>query len=101
MTILLVKAARSDDSHPEKERCIAQLKRLLADCFQLRRKGAGGNRLIYAQGYADGYMQLLLDAEVVAQTELLAIVAEARRGVDGPATATSSELSSEISAASA
>lgn len=93
MTIQLVKAAHSDDTHSDKERCVANLRLLLADCFQLRRKGAPHSRMSYAQGYADGYMKTMLDAGLVTQTELLEIVVACRRGVDGPATAALSELS--------
>ena len=42
-------------------------------------------KLALAQGYADGYMRMLVDAGICGQAELLALVGEVRRGVDGPA----------------
>jgi hypothetical protein len=39
-----------------------------------------------ANGYADGYMQLLLDAGIVTKRELLDLVSGERSRIDGPAT---------------
>jgi len=70
-----------------KAEIIAQLREILAEAFRLRAVGASGLRLQRANGYADGYMQLLLDSGVMTKRELLDLVKNERTLVDGPATA--------------
>jgi hypothetical protein len=67
---------------------IAELQGLLHDVFVARIKGESHPRLSRAQGYVDGYMRVLLETQLADKKELLAIVAEERAGVDGPATRT-------------
>lgn len=87
MTVRLVHTSTSlaPDS-ARKLNMIRILRGLLKDAFQLRKNGALYARLAHSQGYADGYMRVLVDAGYVTEHELLDIVAEVRRGVDGPAT---------------
>jgi hypothetical protein len=69
----------------QKAQMLAHLRGLLRDVLRLRREGAAYAKLSAAQGYADGYMRALLDGGLCSQAELLGLVAEVRRGVDGPA----------------
>jgi hypothetical protein len=64
----------------------SQLRLLLREAFQSRAEGAGQPRLARAQGYADGYMRALLDDGRATPAELLAVVAEERARIGGPAT---------------
>lgn len=75
----------------KKERMIRTLRRLVADTCQLRNEGVAYAKLAHSQGYADGYMRLLIDGDFLTQQELLDIVVEVRRGIDGPATRSISE----------
>lgn len=70
---------------PQKIQLLNTLRGLLRDVFRLRREGTAHARFTAAQGYADGFMRALLDAGLCSQQELLTLVAEVRRGVDGPA----------------
>jgi hypothetical protein len=65
---------------------LQNLRMLLRDAFRLRSGGAAYAKISRAQGYADGYMRMLLDAQLVDQRELLRLIAEERGCVDGPAT---------------
>lgn len=65
---------------------IMRLRALIQDAFRLRNEGALGTRIAAKQGMADGYMKALVDAGWLSEKELLQIVAEVRRGVNGPAT---------------
>lgn len=71
----------------QKVQLLTQLRGLLRDALRLRREGVAYAKLSAAQGYADGYMRALLDGGVCTQSELLSLVAEVRRGSDGPAVA--------------
>ncbi|MBI3203352.1 MAG: hypothetical protein IT377_28850 [Polyangiaceae bacterium] len=62
------------------------LRTMLRDVFRLRNDGVAYARLARAHGYVDGYMRALLEANVCDKRELLALVAEERSHVDGPAT---------------
>jgi hypothetical protein len=79
-----------------KAEMLETLRALLRDVFRLRSDGVAYARLARANGYADGYMRALLERGIVDKNELLAIVAQERTGVDGPATAT---VSAEVTAA--
>jgi len=72
----------------DKARMIRTLRGLLSETCRLRNEGVAYAKLSHAQGYADGYMKVLTDAGYVTQRELLDIVVDVRRGVDGPATRT-------------
>jgi hypothetical protein len=65
---------------------VQTLRRMLREALTLRSSGAAYARLAQANGVIDGYMQALLDAGLVQDAELLAIVSEIRKEVDGPAT---------------
>lgn len=86
MNIRLVHNRQENRNEAQKASMISTLRGLLQDTFRLRNEGSGYARLAHAQGYADGYMRVLVDSQVVTQSELLTIIAEVRRGVDGPAT---------------
>jgi hypothetical protein len=62
------------------------LRVMLRDVFQLRTNGAAYARLARAHGYIDGYMRVLLETGLSDRRELLALVAEERERVSGPAT---------------
>ena len=65
---------------------VEQLRSLLHEAFSLRHQGAAYARIQRAHGYADGYMRMLMDSGMMDARSLLALVAEVRREVDGPAT---------------
>lgn len=71
----------------EKAQMLETLRTMLRDVFRLRQDGVAYARLARAHGYVDGYMRALLEANLVDKAELLAVVAEERAAVDGPATA--------------
>jgi hypothetical protein len=78
---------------------LAELRRLLHDLFMARCEGANYNRLARAHGYVDGYMRALLEAGHATKQEMLALVAEERALVSGPATReVAAEPASEIAA---
>ncbi len=70
----------------EKSEMLETLRIMLRDVFRLRQDGVAYARLARAHGYVDGYMRALLEANLVDKSELLAVVAEERAAVDGPAT---------------
>jgi hypothetical protein len=75
-----------------------ELKVMLYDALQAKTRGVTYPRLARAHGYVDGYMKALLDAGIATNPELLALVAEARTTVDGPAVAETSPSSDEVAA---
>ncbi|MBX3128755.1 MAG: hypothetical protein KF718_18690 [Polyangiaceae bacterium] len=72
---------------PTKVQMLDNLRLMLRDVFRLRSDGVAYARLARAHGYVDGYMRLMLEANIADKNELLALVAEERRRADGPATA--------------
>ena len=70
-----------------KSEMLAELKKMLHDMFVAREAGTAHHRMARAHGYVDGYMRGLIDGGHASRTELLALVAEARAAVYGPATA--------------
>lgn len=74
-------------SPASKSEMLQNLRMLLREAFQLRNRGAAYAKISRAQGYADGYMRMLLDAQLVDQRELLRLIGEERCSLDGPATA--------------
>jgi hypothetical protein len=67
---------------------LSTLRSLLHEALLLRSAGVPHAKLTRANGAVDGYMRALLDAGVATQSELLAIVAEERSALGGPATGT-------------
>lgn len=63
-----------------------ELRKLLRESFTLQHEGGSYAKLARAQGNADGYMRALLDGGHASTKELLALVAEERTAVRGPAT---------------
>jgi hypothetical protein len=61
-----------------KSDAIAQLRRHLAELFDARFGGADAVRFAKAQGFADGYIQALVDAGEIGPGEILALVSEER-----------------------
>lgn len=72
---------------PSKNQLLEHLRVMLRDVFRLRNEGAAYAKLARAQGQADGYMRALLDAGVADQKQLLKLVSDERRAVDGPGSA--------------
>ena len=81
------KAQSHSGDSGQRQNLIRRLRGLLRETCQMRNEGVAYAKLAHAQGYADGYMKVLTDAGYVTQRELLDIILEVRRGVDGPATA--------------
>jgi hypothetical protein len=69
-----------------KAEMLSELKTMLHDVFVARSGGAAYAKLARAHGYVDGYMRALLETGTATKEELLALVAEQRTTVDGPAT---------------
>jgi hypothetical protein len=74
-------------SQASKSEMLQKLRMYLREAFRLRNQGAAYAKIARAQGYADGYMRMLLDARIVEQRELLGLIGEERSSIDGPATA--------------
>lgn len=64
------------------------LRQLLHDVLQARSRGESERRLRSAHSFVDGYMRAMLDAGLATRQDLLALVAEERALLAGPATAT-------------
>lgn len=75
--------------HMPKVPLVQTLRELLRDVFRQHDAGVPNARFARSLGYADGYMQALIDAGVAEERELLQVVAEERTRTDGPG---SSEL---------
>lgn len=75
------------------------LRGLLREALRLRRDGAVYARLAHASGAVDGYMRAITDAGLADARELLAVVAEERAALDGPATGTLGAEATSILAA--
>jgi hypothetical protein len=70
---------------PTKNQLTSELQALLHDFLIAKTKGVAYPRLARAHGYVDGYMKALLETGIFTKKELLAIVAEQRTAVHGPA----------------
>jgi len=70
-----------------KAELLGELKLMLNDMLSARARGVAPYRLARAHGYVDGYMRALLETGSATQKELLAVVAEERTNVFGPALA--------------
>jgi hypothetical protein len=77
---------------------LQNLRMLLREAFQLRNRGAAYAKISRAQGYADGYMRMLLDVQLVDQRELLRLIGEERCSIDGPATSVVEKESQVVAA---
>jgi len=86
-------------SPASKTEMLQNLRMLLREAFQLRSRGAAYAKISRAQGYADGYMRMLLDAGIVEQAGLLKLISEERYSLDGPATASSVRDRADVVAA--
>lgn len=75
-------------ANQSKAELLDTLKNLLREALTLRHEGAAHPKLTRASALVDGYMQALLDAGLVGQAELLALVAAERVRISGPATGT-------------
>lgn len=70
----------------KRDALLHSLRGFLRASFELRRTGGSQARLYQSQGYADGFLQALIQSGVATEAELLELVREVRRGVDGPET---------------
>ena len=87
MSIRLVKDANAESIRCDRvERALNELQVRLRDLFRMRNEGAAYAKIAHLQGLVDGYMQALSGLGLVSDADLLALVAEVRRGADGPAT---------------
>lgn len=88
MSIRLVKSSSSLShlKHEVTDHALASLKLMLRDLFRARHDGMAYAKLTHLQGTVDGYMRCLMDQGTFTDAQLLTIVGESRRGVDGPAT---------------
>jgi len=68
-----------------KAEMLNELKVMLYEALLAKANGAASPRLARAHGLVDGYMKALLHAGIASNQELLALVADARATVDGPA----------------
>lgn len=74
-----------------KSQMLSELKTMLRDVFTARATGTATPRLARSHGYIDGYMRALMECGRVNKTEMLALVAEQRAIVFGPATSVSGD----------
>lgn len=63
----------------DKERLVGTLRERLHDAFMARYHGAAYARIARAVGFADGYMQALIDAGLATDKELLPVVVSERQ----------------------
>ena len=69
-----------------KNEMLVNLRSMLIEAFHLRNQGASYANFARSQGCVDGYMRALIDGGFATESELLMLVTEQRRVVDGPAT---------------
>jgi hypothetical protein len=70
-----------------KQELLENLRVLVRDMLRMRRDGGPHAKLSHAHGYVDGYMRVLLETGAADNKTLLALVADERMKLDGPATA--------------
>jgi hypothetical protein len=75
-------------ANKSKAEMLITLRGLVREALTLRHEGAVHARASKANGAADGYMRAILDAGLAEQRELLALVADERARLGGPATRT-------------
>ncbi|MDI7269709.1 MAG: hypothetical protein QME96_17105 [Myxococcota bacterium] len=61
------------------DRLVGTLREKLHEAFMARYHGAAYARIARAVGYADGYMQAILDAGLATQKEMIALVVSERQ----------------------
>jgi hypothetical protein len=81
-----------------KSQLVTELKTLLNDFLIAKSKGVTYPRLARAHGYVDGYMKALLETGIFTKKELLAIVADERVALHGPAVLEETPTNSEVAA---
>jgi len=79
-----------------KAEMLSDLRGMLRDVFAATARGGAYTRVARAHGYVDGFMRALLDTDVVSKAELLALVAEERENISGPATRSTLHLDDPI-----
>jgi hypothetical protein len=75
---------------------LEELRRMLKDVFVATANGRAYARVARAHGYVDGFMRALLDTGFATKTELLALVAQEREQISGPATRSTLDLDDPI-----
>ena len=65
------------------EELVGEVRKLLRSAIEARYRGDLHAHKVRPQAYADGYMQALSDAGLLAQEELLQLVAETRVELEG------------------
>jgi hypothetical protein len=65
------------------EELVLEVRKLLRSAIEARYRGDLHAHKVRPQAYADGYMQALSDAGLLAPDELLQLVAETRTELDG------------------
>jgi hypothetical protein len=73
-----------------------ELKGMLKDIFAATASGNAYARVARAHGYVDGFMRALLDTGFATKAELLAIVAQEREQISGPALHSTLDLDDPI-----
>jgi len=63
----------------DREKLLGTLRERLHEAFMARYQGAMYARIARATGYADGYMQAMIDAGLVGEREMLGLVGEERQ----------------------
>ena len=63
----------------DREKMVGALRDRLHEAFMARYQGAAYARLARATGYADGYLQAMIDAGIVQEKDMLALVGEERQ----------------------
>jgi hypothetical protein len=79
-----------------KAEMLDDLRTMLKDVFAATARGGAYTRVARAHGYVDGFMRALLDTDTVSKAELLALVAEEREKISGPATRSTLDLDDPI-----
>jgi hypothetical protein len=75
---------------------LEELRRMLKDVFAATAAGNAYSRVARAHGYVDGFMRALLDTGFATKNELLALVAQEREQISGPATRSTLDLDDPI-----
>jgi hypothetical protein len=83
-----------------KAHMLEDLRAMLKDVFTATARGGAYARVARAHGYVDGFMRALLDTNTVSKSDLLALVAEERERISGPATRSTLDLDDPIFAES-
>jgi hypothetical protein len=75
---------------------LEDLRKMLRDVFTATATGKAYARVARAHGYVDGFMRALLDTGFATKEELLALVAQEREVVSGPALRSALDLDDPI-----